>query len=141
LTLEFHRLHDLVMKVCPPDRPPAPPSACLAAWPAWRTTAVAPGWPLPANGPAGAARGPWRKIVLLSSELRAYAPSREPVISARPASWPPSTSACQASHFTQTTSQPGPAHGRRPRASNSRLRPFVLCVLCASAVIFVIVRL
>ncbi|MCX6679120.1 MAG: hypothetical protein NTX42_01955 [Methanothrix sp.] len=30
-----------------------------------------PGWPLPASGPTGTARGPWRKIVLLSSQLRA----------------------------------------------------------------------
>jgi hypothetical protein len=36
-----------------------------------------PEWPLSRNGSIGAARGRWRKIVLLSSKLRSYPPSLE----------------------------------------------------------------
>jgi hypothetical protein len=45
-------------------------------------------WPrmaLPASDSTDAARGLWQKFVLFSSELRGFAPSREPVITARPA--------------------------------------------------------
>ncbi|MFZ2470729.1 MAG: hypothetical protein WAW52_02180 [Methanothrix sp.] len=77
--------------------------------------AVAPDRPLPASGITDAARGLWRKIVLFSSQIRGFAPSREPVTSARPASCPLDTSACQAIQPALTTaaSPNGPAH-RRP---------------------------
>lgn len=38
---------------------------------------LSPGWPLSRNDSTGAARGLRRKIVLLSSDLRGFAPSRE----------------------------------------------------------------
>ena len=53
----------------------------------------------------GAARGPWRKIVLLSSELRGFAASREIRDLGPPGLPPPGTIACQASQPAQTTLQ------------------------------------
>jgi len=41
------------------------------------------GWPLPSSGSTNAARALWRKIIIFLSQLRGFAPSREPVISAR----------------------------------------------------------
>jgi len=74
-----------------------------------------PGWPLPRNDSTDAARGLWRKIVLLSSELRGFAPSREPVIVGRPGLPPTSTIACQASQPARTTARPrlGPQAAER----------------------------
>jgi len=43
---------------------------------------------LPASGSTDVVRGRWRKIVFFSSKLRGFAPSREPVITASPASCP-----------------------------------------------------
>ena len=77
-----------------------------------------PGWPLPRNGSTDAAQGLWRKIVFISSELRGFAPSREPVISARPGLLPhhheplSSKPVWQGPHAGESRAQPGPERGR-----------------------------
>ncbi|MEI6104824.1 MAG: hypothetical protein WCP70_12870, partial [Methanothrix sp.] len=55
-----------------PDRPPAPECERVHMRARLADGAIVSGWPLPRNDSTDAARGFWRKIVLLSSELRAY---------------------------------------------------------------------
>ena len=89
------------------DRPPVPECEHVHMRARLADGAIVPGWPLPRNDSTDAARELWRKIVLFSSELRGFAPSREFVIMGRPGLPPTSTIACRASQTALTTSQPG----------------------------------
>jgi hypothetical protein len=104
-----------------PDRAPAPPSVSLHACMRARLANddCVPGWPLSRNGSAGTARGLRRKIVLLSSELCGFAPSREPVIATRPGLIPliQALASPQARPDDIAATPDGPALGRRPQAA------------------------
>jgi len=76
------------------------------------------GCPLPRNDSTDAARGLWRKIVLFSSELRGFAPSREPVIVGRPGLLPSLTTAQQARKARTT----GSGQEREPEAGQGSSR-------------------
>jgi len=105
-----------------PDWPPAPECERVHMRARLADGTLSPDRPLLRNDSTDAARGLWRKIVLHSSELRGFAPSREPVIIARPVLLPLSSIACQASQPALTTArQPRTARpkGHEPRMNCS----------------------